>query len=72
MNPIQAGQIAATEEFVRETLRNADGSHDWQHIVHVRRLAERIAESEKADRFTVTLGALLHDIADHKYHGGDK
>lgn len=64
--------VLATEDYVRQTLEKADGSHDWQHIVHVRRLAERIAAEEGADGYVVTLGALLHDIADHKYHGGDK
>jgi uncharacterized protein len=72
MTPTQQAHIEATERFVQETLRKADGSHDWQHIVRVRALAERIGRDEQADPFVVSMGALLHDIADHKYHGGDK
>lgn len=45
--------------------------HDWHHIDRVRRLACRIAEQEGADREIAELGALVHDIADWKFHGGD-
>ncbi len=31
-----------------------------------------IASEEKADQLIVTLGALLHDIADSKFHDGDE
>jgi uncharacterized protein len=35
-------------------------------------MALRICETEKADVFVVQLAALLHDIADWKFHGGDE
>jgi uncharacterized protein len=51
----------------------ADSSgHDWHHIARVRRLALRLARDEGADPFVVELAALLHDIADWKFHGGDE
>jgi len=63
--------VERTERFVRETLQNAEGGHDWFHIHRVRNLAMRIGRTEEVDLFTVELGALLHDIADYKFHGGD-
>lgn len=45
--------------------------HDWHHIHRVRQLARRIAEQEGADRDIAELGALVHDIADWKFHDGD-
>ena len=45
--------------------------HDWHHIHRVRKLARRIAVEEGANQEIVELGALVHDIADWKFHGGD-
>jgi uncharacterized protein len=45
--------------------------HDWWHIYRVRNTARLIAKGESADLLVVELGALLHDIADYKLHGGD-
>lgn len=52
---------------------DGDGTgHDPWHVRRVRRLAERIARTEpEADRRVVSLGALLHDLADWKFRGGD-
>ncbi|MCF8233376.1 MAG: HD domain-containing protein [Bacteroidales bacterium] len=61
-----------TENFVYETLKEAEGGHDWWHIQRVRNLAMNIGAKENADLFVVELGALLHDIADSKFHGGDE
>ncbi len=61
-----------TEEFVKITLENAEGGHDYWHIYRVHKLAKHIAQSEKADLFIVELGALLHDIADSKFYNGDE
>jgi len=64
--------IAKTAEFVRKELKGAEGGHDWWHIERVRKLALHINGKEKADPFIVELGALLHDIADSKFHEGDE
>lgn len=61
-----------TREFVKTTLQNAEGGHDWFHIQRVVKNAKEIAEGENADHFIVELGALLHDIADSKFHNGDE
>lgn len=64
--------IAQTEAHVRTTLSDDGTGHDWWHVQRVRRNALRIAEQEDVDRFVVELAALLHDIADWKFHGGDE
>lgn len=68
---MQTDLVAKTENHIRETFACEGSGHDWQHIDRVRTLAVTIAKKEKADLVVVELGALLHDIADHKFHGGD-
>jgi uncharacterized protein len=59
-------------ETVREKMSGEGTGHDWFHVERVVRLAKRIAGEEGGmDDFVVEAGALLHDIADHKFHGGD-
>jgi uncharacterized protein len=60
--------IERTIEFVKFELQNAEGGHDWFHIERVWKNARTIAQSEPVNLFVVELGALLHDIADHKFH----
>ena len=64
--------IDKTVEFVKQKLQNAEGGHDWFHIERVWKNAKLIAQNEKCDRAIVELGALLHDIADSKFHNGDE
>ncbi len=64
--------IQNTINFVKNELQNAEGGHDWFHIERVYKNALLISESEKVDRTIVSLGALLHDIADSKFHNGDE
>tara|TARA_R110000823_G_scaffold159218_5_gene290391 strand:- start:39016 stop:39678 length:663 start_codon:yes stop_codon:yes gene_type:complete len=64
--------IKNTIAFVKNELQNAEGGHDWFHIERVYKNALLISESEKVDRTIVSLGALLHDIADSKFHNDDE
>jgi uncharacterized protein len=64
--------IENTINFVRETLKGAEAGHDWFHVERVWKTAKTIAKTEKADELTVELAALLHDIADAKFHDGDE
>jgi uncharacterized protein len=65
--------ILKTVEFVKETLNGAEGGHDWFHIERVWKNAKHIGTTEgNADMFVVELGALLHDIADAKFHNGNE
>ncbi|GAA4334601.1 HD domain-containing protein [Mucilaginibacter gynuensis] len=68
----QASLIEKTKAFVRDTLQNAEGGHDWWHINRVWNNAKLIARGEQANQFIVELAALLHDIADAKFHGGNE
>lgn len=56
---------------VRQRFATEASGHDWFHIERVWRLARRLAAQEGADVHIAELGALLHDIADWKFHGGD-
>lgn len=69
MNP---NLINATIKFVKIELKNAEGGHDWFHIERVYKNALLIANGENCDILVVELGALLHDIADSKFHNGDE
>lgn len=58
--------------FVKKQLQDAEGGHDWFHIERVYKNALQIAVDETCDLTVVKLGALLHDIADSKFHLGDE
>jgi len=64
--------IENTRKFVQQTLENAEAGHDFWHILRVLKLSEKIAKQEGGDLFIIRLGALLHDIADSKFHNGDE
>lgn len=64
--------ISKTITFVKQQLANAEGGHDWFHIERVYKNALLIAREEKCDLQIVQLAALLHDIADSKFHNGDE
>lgn len=64
--------VAKTADFVKKKFAGEGTGHDWWHMYRVWRLAKHIAKEEKGvDLLVVELGALLHDIADFKFHGGD-
>ena len=64
--------VNKTEQFVREKLNDEATGHDWWHVDRVRNLALYIAEQEaESNTLVVELEALLHDVADHKFHDGD-
>ena len=64
--------VEQTIAFVKETLQGAEGGHDWFHIQRVFKNTLLIAKDEKADVLTVSLAALLHDIADAKFNNGNE
>ncbi|WP_276168499.1 HD domain-containing protein [Zobellia alginiliquefaciens] len=64
--------VEQTIAFVKETLQGAEGGHDWFHIQRVFKNTLLIAKEEKVDVLVVSLGALLHDIADAKFNDGDE
>ncbi len=64
--------IEATKAFVKSELKDAEGGHDWFHIERVYKNTLLIAKHESVDLTVVSLAALLHDIADPKFHNGDE
>lgn len=72
MQEEQESYIQTTIEFVKETLAGAEAGHDWFHIERVFKTAKTINSTEGGDELIVSLAALLHDIADSKFNGGDE
>ena len=64
--------INRTIEFVKSELKDAEGGHDWWHVYRVWKTSKNLAEGEIVDDLIVELGALLHDVADSKFHEGDE
>lgn len=64
--------IELTKQFVKESLKDAEGGHDWFHIQRVYNNALLIAKTENVNQTIVEVSALLHDIADSKFHDGDE
>ena len=64
--------LTLTINFVKEKLEGAEAGHDWFHIERVWKLSKKIAEQEGGNLEVIELSALLHDIADPKFHNGDE
>ncbi|MBT8273880.1 MAG: HD domain-containing protein [Bacteroidia bacterium] len=64
--------IQQTKDFSRQTLKNEEGGHDWFHTLRVYNNALHISKDEAVNTLVVALAALLHDIADSKFHDGDE
>jgi uncharacterized protein len=57
--------------ILQKRFKHEGSGHDWYHLARVWRAARFLAQRENADVFIVELAALLHDIADSKFHNGD-
>ncbi len=64
--------ISLIASDVEARLSGEGSGHDWWHIYRVWKMAQRIGTEEKVDMLVVELAALLHDIADWKFHDGDE
>lgn len=64
--------VQRAAEFARATLQGDSSGHDWWHVWRVWQSALRLGQLEGADLEVVQLAALLHDIADWKFHDGDE
>ncbi|MEO7364557.1 MAG: HD domain-containing protein [Candidatus Saccharimonadales bacterium] len=65
--------ISQTADYVRAKFESEGTGHDWWHMYRVWQLSKTIAATEQnVDLFVVELAALLHDIADWKFHDGDE
>ena len=72
MTSNQLQHIKLTIDFVKKTLKSAEGGHDWFHTQRVYNNSLLISKNEAVDIYIVSLGALLHDIADSKFYDGDE
>lgn len=72
MNSEQQTVVQKIADTVRNKFEGEGSGHDWWHIVRVWNIGKRISQEEGADMYTVELAALLHDIADWKFHNGDE
>lgn len=64
--------ISLTASFVKKSLEGAEAGHDWFHTERVWKNSKKIARFEKCNLQVVELAALLHDIADPKFHNGNE
>ncbi|GGG50415.1 HD domain-containing protein [Hymenobacter glacieicola] len=65
--------VARTADFIRATFLHEGSGHDWEHIRRVWQVARALAQQTPTANVQITeLGALLHDVADWKFHGGDE
>lgn len=69
---IDQNLIETTKTFVQNELRDAEGGHDWFHVLRVYNNTLLISKGEDVDTLVVSLAALLHDIADSKFYNGDE
>ena len=73
--PIPAASSPLVERVaahIRQRFASEGSGHDWHHIRRVWQLSRQIATAEGAHVETAELAALVHDIADWKFHGGDE
>ena len=63
--------VDQVKNHVKSLFANSEGSHDWHHIERVWNTAKMLHEKEGGTLQIIELAALLHDISDHKYNGGD-
>ncbi len=64
--------VARVAEHIKARFTGESSGHDWHHIHRVWKVAHQIALQEGANQEVAELGALVHDIADWKFHGGDE
>lgn len=73
MNELNHQEIVGqTITYVKDILSGTEAGHNWFHTEHVWKNAILISANEKGDKLIIELAALLHDIADSKFHNGDE
>jgi len=63
--------IDKVKKYLEKNFKNESTGHDYWHFLRVWKIAIYIAKKEGGDMFVIELGALLHDVADWKFHGGN-
>lgn len=63
--------VEKIENRIQALFENEGTGHDWYHIERVLKMSEFLQSNEGGDLEIIQLAALLHDISDHKFNGGD-
>lgn len=58
--------------ILKKHFADAEAGHDYWHALRVCNTAEYISKIEGGNLQTIQLAALLHDVADPKFHNGDE
>jgi uncharacterized protein len=61
------GLIERVESYLKREFLDRGDAHDYWHMMRVYKLAREICMAEEGDLQIVSLAALLHDVADHKF-----
>lgn len=64
-------KVEVLKEYIKDKFFGEATGHDWYHIERVYKLATKIQEKEGGDLLLIQVAALLHDLSDHKFNGGD-
>jgi len=64
--------IYKTINYMKEKQLGEVTGHDWFHTKRVYEMALHLAKDQACDLLVVSLAALLHDIEDWKFNGGDE
>ncbi len=64
--------LERTLSFLKRELKNTEKGHDYWHALRVWHNAHKIARVEGGNLRVIMLAALLHDIADAKFHNGNE
>jgi len=64
--------VQKTADYIKKYFKNDTSGHDWWHTYRVWQTAKKLARKEDADLFIVEMAALLHDLDDFKFGGGNK
>jgi len=63
--------IEEVKKYLKKNFKGEATGHDWYHIWRVWKMSKEIAKKEGGDLFIIELAALLHDVADWKFHDGN-
>lgn len=64
-------KVEVLKKYIKEKFFGETTGHDWYHIERVYKLATKIQKQEGGNLFLIQVAALLHDLSDHKFNGGD-
>lgn len=63
--------VQKTADYVKHKLEGEGSGHDWWHIYRVWQMSKLLQQIEGGNRLVVELAALIHDLIDRKFIGGD-